>query len=241
MQWILGAGAAASATLFFTYASKSPSSQLFGATFVSGVDPNQVALTYDDGPNDPYTFQLLELLEKHQAKATFFVVGKFVKKRPDIVRAIADAGHALGNHTFSHPNLTYVSMEKLRREIEDTEAAIADATGRRSTLFRPPFGARRPGIFGEVRRLGMIPTMWSVTTRDWKYNNTDEIERHTVSQLSNHTDKRGDVILLHDGDHLAMGADRSRSVEITERLLLRFKNEGRECVTVPTMMKELVS
>jgi peptidoglycan/xylan/chitin deacetylase (PgdA/CDA1 family) len=239
MEWLLGAGAAATATLFLTYASKSPSSQLFGQSFVSGANPDEVALTYDDGPNDPYTLQLLEVLEKHQARATFFVVGKFVKQRPDIVRAIADAGHAIGNHTFSHPNLTYVTREKLRQEIQDTGSAIADAIGARTTLFRPPFGARRPGIFGEVRRLGLTPIMWSVTTRDWKYNNTDEIERHTLRQLSTGGTGRGDVILLHDGDHLAMGADRSRSVETTSRLLLRFKAEGRRCVTIPTMMQDL--
>src|SRR5437868_15210496 len=86
MEWLLGAGAAATATLFLAYASKSPSSQIFRQAFVSGANPAHVALTYDDGPNDPYTFQLLELLEKHQARATFFVVGKFVKQRPDIVR-----------------------------------------------------------------------------------------------------------------------------------------------------------
>src|SRR4051812_10062814 len=86
------------------YHTMSPTSQLYGRTFLGeGRGSKRLALTFDDGPNDPHTRQLLDVLAKHQVKATFFVIGKFVKQRPDIVRAVVDAGHVIGNHTYSHP------------------------------------------------------------------------------------------------------------------------------------------
>src|SRR5215471_6726192 len=93
----LSAGAASCAG----YASMAPQSQLYGRTLTHGADPKQIALTFDDGPNDPHTLRLLEVLARYEAKATFFLIGKYVRLRPDIVRAIAAAGHEIGNHTHS--------------------------------------------------------------------------------------------------------------------------------------------
>jgi peptidoglycan/xylan/chitin deacetylase (PgdA/CDA1 family) len=106
-----------------------PGPQLYGRTLTHGNDPRQIALTYDDGPNDPHTLHLLDLLAKHNAKATFFLIGKYVRQRPDIVRAIQQAGHAIGNHTYNHPNLIFLSAARVRQELEDCDKAIKDAIG----------------------------------------------------------------------------------------------------------------
>src|ERR1700704_779398 len=118
------------------YATMAPGSQLYGRTLTHGSDPQQMALTFDDGPNDPHTMQLLDVLARHNAKATFFLIGKYVRQRPEIARAILAAGHEIGNHTDSHPNLIFVSADRLRRELDDCRKSLEDALGTRATLFR---------------------------------------------------------------------------------------------------------
>src|SRR4051794_24848872 len=123
-----------------------PRSQLFGRTFIGDeAEGRQLALTFDDGPNDPHTLRLLEVLARHEVKATFFVIGRYVEQRPDIVRTIVSEGHIVANHTHTHPNLIFRSQTQLRDEIARCERALDDAVGsRHAPLFRPPFGARRP-------------------------------------------------------------------------------------------------
>ena len=211
-----------------------PTSQVCGQTFI-GLPPGarQLALTYDDGPNDPYTQRLLEVLDRHQVKATFFLIGKFVEQRPDIARAVVAAGHAIGNHTWDHPNLIFCSSAETHRQLQRTQQAIFDATGVEARLFRPPFGGRRPISLSVARSLGLQPVMWNVTCRDWKAKSADEIVAHAERQM-----RGGDVILLHDGEFHRIGVDRSRSVEASDRILSRYKSEGYEFVTIPEMMRE---
>ena len=160
----LGAAAVVGAAGYQTMA---PAGQWYGRDFAGlRAGSKQIALTYDDGPNDPHTLRLLEVLAKHSARATFFLIGRFVEQRPDIAREIADAGHAIGNHTFTHPHLIFTSNAETRRQIERCQNAIADAVGRTPTLFRPPFGGRRPGTFQIVRSFGLKPVMWSITGSD---------------------------------------------------------------------------
>src|SRR5215471_12595764 len=121
---LTGLAAAATAATYAGYASMAPQSQLYGRTLTHGHDPGQMALTFDDGPNDPHTLQLLDLLDKHGAKATFFLIGKYVRQRPEIVRAIQQAGHAIGNHTYNHPNLIFASAARVRQELEDCRKAL---------------------------------------------------------------------------------------------------------------------
>src|SRR5690242_9013336 len=110
LKALIGAGVAAAAVAA-GYQSMAPAGQWYGRTFVHGVEgTRQIALTYDDGPNDPHTLRLLEVLAKHDARATFFLIGQFVEHRPDIVREILQAGHAIGNHTFTHPRLIFTSF-----------------------------------------------------------------------------------------------------------------------------------
>src|SRR6059058_4982737 len=129
--------ASAAAASYAGYATMAPQSQLYGRTLTHGNDSRQLALTFDDGPNDPHTLHLLDVLAKHGAKATFFLIGKYVRQRPEIARAIKQAGHAIGNHTYSHPNLIFVAASRLRQELEDCRKALEDAVGEPQPLFRP--------------------------------------------------------------------------------------------------------
>jgi peptidoglycan-N-acetylglucosamine deacetylase len=187
---------------------------------------HQIALTYDDGPNDPHTLRLLEVLAKHSVHATFFLIGRYVQQRPEIVREIVQAGHVVGNHTFTHPLLTFKSETEIRQQLSECRAALQDAIGEPSNLFRPPFGGRRPAVLRVARELGLKPIMWNVTGYDWNAPPAAVIERKVANQI-----RGGDVILLHDGGHKQMGADRSQTVIATDHLITRYKSDGYEFVT----------
>jgi peptidoglycan-N-acetylglucosamine deacetylase len=214
------------------YQSMAPTGQWLGRTFTGARRGSKLlALTFDDGPNDPHTLRLLEILAKHDVRATFFVIGRYVQQRPDIVRELVKAGHAVGNHTFSHPLLTFKSVARVRNELATCHHVLTEAVGEPSNLFRPPFGGRRPAVLRIARDLRLEPVMWTVTGYDWKAPSAEYIERKVVLKV-----RGGDVILLHDGGHLEMGADRSRTVTATDRLISRYKTEGYEFLTIPEMM-----
>lgn len=227
---IAGTGAA---LVVAGYNTMAPKSQLYGKTFIgTGLRNRQIALTFDDGPNDPHTFHLLEILARHGIKATFFMIGKYVDLRPDIAQAVADAGHAVGNHTYTHPNLIFQSGWQLRDEISRCDRALNDAAGeKRTKLFRPPFGGRRPATLRIVRQMGLTPVMWNVTGWDWSAKSSAFIENKVNNQV-----RGGDVILLHDGGHLQFGTDRSFTVQAVERMIERYRQEDYTFVTVPEMM-----
>jgi peptidoglycan/xylan/chitin deacetylase (PgdA/CDA1 family) len=220
--------ASAAAAVASGYQSMAPTGQWYGRTFfkIPGAG-KRIALTYDDGPNDPHTQRLLEVLARHEVKATFFMIGRFVRQRPEIARAVAQAGHVIGNHTFTHPLLIFQSAAQTRLELLDCRAALADAIGEHSNLFRPPFGGRRPVTLRIARELGMEPVMWNVTGYDWNAPPAFVIEKKVVRRI-----RGGDVILLHDGGHRAVGADRSQTVIATDNLVRRYKDEGYEFVAI---------
>jgi len=227
--------AAAAAAVAAGYQSMAPTGQWYGRTFARGLrGSRQIALTYDDGPNDPHTLALLDVLAKHDVRATFFMIGRFVRERPDIARAVAEAGHTIGNHTFTHPLLIFKSAAQTRAELLECRAALTDAVGEHSNLFRPPFGGRRPATLRVARELGMETVMWNVTGYDWKAPAASVIEAKIARQV--HADG-GAVILLHDGGHGRMGAYREQTVIATDNLIRRYKDQGFQFVTVPEMMK----
>ena len=216
------------------YQSMAPTGQWFGKTF-TGLPhgSRQLALTYDDGPNDPHTLRLLEVLAKHNVLATFFLIGRYVEQRPDLAREIVQAGHTVGNHTFTHPLLILQSEPEIRRQLTRCKAALQDAVGQHSNLFRPPFGGRRPAVLHIAREIGLQPVMWNVTGYDWNAPPAAAIERKVASHI-----RGGNVVLLHDGGHKQLGSDRSQTVIATDHLLTRYKSEGFEFVTIPKMMAE---
>jgi len=229
---VIGAGAAALAGTA-AYQSMAPTGQWCGRTFVRGKPGSkQIALTYDDGPNDPHTLRLLEVLAKHGARATFFLIGRFVEQRPDIVREIVKAGHVVGNHTFTHPRLIFTSAVQTRIELQRCQQAIAAAVGQDVNLFRPPFGGRRPETLRIVRTMGLTPVMWSITGFDWTAPPAERIVRRVSRYI-----RGGDVVLLHDGSHLGIGADRAQTVIATGRILEHWSSQGYKFVAVPEMLE----
>ena len=210
----------------------SPTGQWFGRTF-TGLPrgTKQIALTYDDGPNDPHTLRLLEVLAKHEVHATFFLIGRYIEQRPDIVRDILKAGHITGNHTFTHPLLTLKSAAETHDELTRCRSALQNAIGEHSNLFRPPFGGRRPSTLRVARELGLEPIMWNVTGYDWNAPPAAQIERKVDGQI-----RGGDVILLHDGGHKQMGADRSQTVIATDHLITKYKSQGYTFRTISELL-----
>src|SRR5215472_190512 len=124
---ILASLLAGTAAVAAAYQSMSPTGQWYGRTFTGlAQGTKKLALTYDDGPNDPHTLRLLEVLDRHQVRATFFMIGQFVRERPEIARAVAEAGHVIGNHTFTHPNLIFSSTRETRVELGECERILSD-------------------------------------------------------------------------------------------------------------------
>lgn len=229
---------AAAAAAYAGYASMAPHPQLYGRTLTGGGDPRQIALTFDDGPNDPHTLHLLDLLARHEARATFFLIGKYVRQRPDIARAIRQAGHAIGNHTYNHPNLIFCSPGRVLQELQECRSALEDAVGESQPLFRPPFGGRLPHVLRAARSLGLLPVMWSVTAYDWNAKSADAIIATVLRQMHTRKKPAGEIILLHDGSHLAFAANRAYTVQATQHLLEKFSAEAKEFVSIPGLASE---
>ena len=202
------------------YAAKSPGSQFFGKTIVAGDDPRQIALTFDDGPNDPYTQQLLDLLARHRVQATFFLVGNYVLRRPDLARAIDQAGHLIGNHTMSHPSLLWQTQERVRQELAACKALLEDVLGKEIAYFRPPFGARRPDVLHIAKEIGLKPVMWNITAHDWDASDSEALAAKVRAGIRrNRRLERSSNVLLHDGGHLHFGVDRSVTLSATSIVL----------------------
>jgi peptidoglycan/xylan/chitin deacetylase (PgdA/CDA1 family) len=201
---------------------------------VAGRDRDEFALTFDDGPNDPWTGRLLDVLARHKVRATFFLIGRYVRQRPDLAREIRDAGHLIGNHTVTHPALAVESAPRIREELAGCNATLEDALGEPVRFFRPPFGARRPEVLRVARELGLEPVMWNAMGYDWRLNATAErIAAHLERGIArNRRRGRGSNLLLHDGGHAAFGVERSQSVAATQMILERHEPGAVRYVTV---------
>jgi peptidoglycan-N-acetylglucosamine deacetylase len=207
----------------FQYAALWPGSQIFGLTLVAPARPGELALTFDDGPNPACTPRLLNLLAQYGAKGTFFLLGSFAKQEPGLTKQIADGGHLIGNHSWSHPNLSLSAPARIREELRRTRETLEQLIGQPIRYFRPPFGARRPYVLRTARRMGMTPVLWNAMTSDWKEPSPDRIaERLTEKIEANHRRGRASNIVLHDGSHHGLNADRGPSLAATEQLLARF-------------------
>ncbi|WP_342505395.1 polysaccharide deacetylase family protein [Sporosarcina sp. FSL K6-2383] len=150
----------------------------------------KVALTFDDGPDPKVTTQILDTLQKYNAKATFFMLGSRVEYYPDIAKNVKDAGHELGNHTWNHPDLTKADSEKIGNEINRTSTIIETVTGTKATAFRPPYGAVNQKVSSQT---GLPVVLWDVDTLDWKHRNANRL----LMKVKEET-KDGSIILMHD-------------------------------------------
>jgi len=227
---VVGAAAVAGSAAWGAVA---PSSQMFGPTVRHTSAAKKIALTFDDGPNPAVTSRLLELFDRHSVRATFFLIGKFVRECPELVQEISARGHLLGNHTDTHANLIFQSRAGLREELERCQTAIAAATlAAPPRWMRPPYGYRTPLLKSEVRRAGMQGVvMWSKIGWDW----TPQPPERLIARLARAARpgrSHGDIVVLHDGDHRALGGDRHHVVTALEHWLPRWRDAGLEFVTI---------
>ncbi|MDM7325521.1 MAG: polysaccharide deacetylase family protein [Thermosynechococcus sp. Uc] len=185
-----------------------------------------VALTFDDGPWGSSTRQVLQILKEEDVKATFFVLGKHALMYPDVIVDIVKAGHAVGNHSWSHPYKA-VAAEVAKQEIENTSALIAKQSQAQTRLFRPPGGNLTTGLVDYAKSKNYAIIMWSVDTHDTRPNTTaaDIVER-TLREV-----KAGSIILLHDG-----GGDRTTTRKALPTLIRRLRQKGYRFVTVPELL-----
>ena len=215
------------------YAGLYPNSQIFGRVLIAGRDPRQLALTYDDGPNPAVTPALLDLLGRYGVRATFFLIGRFVRQQPLLAREIAEAGHLIGNHSMTHPWLVLQSGERIRQELRGANVLLEDVLGMPVRYFRPPHGARRPYVIRAANELGLATVQWNVTAADWKAIGAQAIARNVERGIErNQARGSGSNILLHDGGHLGLGAERLATTAATAQILSQYA--GDRFVTVDT-------
>jgi peptidoglycan-N-acetylglucosamine deacetylase len=215
-----GAVALAGTAATLTYGMVAAGSQVFGPTLVAPPRPNQLALTFDDGPNPTATPQLLEILARHNVRATFFLVGQFVLREPALTREIAAAGHVIGNHTMTHPYLPWQSRARILSELTDCNRALEDTLGRPVQLFRAPHGARRPAVFRAARSLNLQTVQWNLIVQDWEPVDAATIHGRISSGITRNTARgRGTNVVLHDGGHTSLGEPRLPTVAAVEMLL----------------------
>jgi polysaccharide deacetylase family sporulation protein PdaB len=191
----------------------------------------KIALTFDDGPNDPYTSEVLKVLKDNHVRATFFLVGKNVEANPQAAREIVAAGHAIGNHSYDHRNLVTRTNAQVRDEILKAEKAIEEATGQKTALFRPPYGDKDAFTLRQTRQLGYVMIEWSVSAEDWRRPGPRRIVANVVKDVRN-----GSIILMHDGDKIRRG-DRSQTVAALPQIIAQLRQEGYEFVTIPELLK----
>ena len=222
-----GLGAAAGLGLAaggLAYAAMWPASEIFGQTLIAPPRPGELALTFDDGPNPAWTPRLLDILAVHSVRATFFLVGRYAQAEPALVRSIAEGGHLIGNHSWSHPNLAITAPSGVRAELSQTSDTLAQITGLPVRYFRPPFGARRPDVLQAAKQLGMKPVLWNAITTDWRETSADHIAERLQRRIDNlEEDGWAANIVLHDGGHLALGANRGPSVAAAGQIIGSYR------------------
>jgi len=238
----------------------SSTSELFGPALHHTPDASLIALTFDDGPNPACTPQLLKLLERHRASATFFLVGRSARACPELVREIADRGHGIGNHTQTHANLAWLPAGRIAEELQACQESILGALGSERDaapiLMRPPFGYRGPQLWSALPRAGLRGVaMWSLKCCDWRPQPAQRLikrlglvaQRSGLDARGGNEDKSlpggarrrhrgGEVVLLHDGDARKLGADRGHVLAALEYWLPRWRDAGFQFVTMNSLV-----
>lgn len=222
----LPAAVSAAALGYAAYAAAWPSSQRWGGGLcrLPG-GRKEIALTFDDGPGRD-TVRFLEALDALDVPATFFLCGQNVNRNPGVARSIATAGHAVGNHTHTHPRLTFCSYGRVRQELASAQTAISDATGTAVTLFRPPYGLRSPALRRLLPEFGLTSVHWTVIGNDWK-READAIASRVVRKSC-----EGAIVCLHDAHPTDPAADRTETLRAVRMIVPRLRSRGYRFVSL---------
>ncbi len=226
MSWVAETtgGIAAAGALVGSWAwTQWPTNPLLGATLLHGPEPRELALTFDDGPNDRYTQEIMERLAQARVHATFFFIGSHAQPLPWLVRQVAQAGHVIGNHTVDHPNLAFLPAARIREQLYGCNAMLEDILGAPVRYFRPPYGGRRPAVLRIAQELGLRTVLWNSMGYDWRPHRPPKAIMKAVERgiRRNRSVGRGSTILLHDGAPESQDANRGRTVAATASLLER--------------------
>ena len=186
----------------------------------------QVALTFDDGPHPRLTKEILAILEEYGVKATFFMIGENVNNYPEAAKAVADAGHEIGNHTEKHRHISSLNEATLTQELEACKKSIYSVCGVYPTLFRPPEGATPAFVLKCAERFSYPVILWSIDTKDWEIKSTGKIADSVLSGI-----KPGAIILMHD----YVGKN-SKTPDALRILLPSLLEQGYEFVTVSELL-----
>jgi peptidoglycan-N-acetylglucosamine deacetylase len=218
------------------WAAVSPASQLYGPVLRRTGSRRTVALTFDDGPNPAITPALLDLLARYRARATFFLIGRHVRACPELAADLVARGHAVGNHTDTHPNLLWRSSRRIREELARCQDAVAKTTGRQARWMRPPYGFRGPQLAGIVRQGGWAGiALWTRAAFDWKPQPPEPMIRRLARA------RGGEILLMHDGDPFLDRADRSHVLRALEHWLPQWTDAGLEFVTLDDLAQAAAS
>ncbi len=187
----------------------------------------KISLTFDDGPHPELTYSILDILDRFNAKATFFCIGKHIETYPKIVKEISVRGHSIGNHSYSHGNfIAFSSKSKWLEEIQKTDAIIKELTNDTPSLFRPPFGVTTPKLAKAIKETEHKVIGWNNRPFDTVLKNKDLVLKRIIKHIS-----PGGIILLHD--------TQPNTLYILERLLLHLKQHQFEVVTINDLLNEV--
>ncbi|MDP4127152.1 MAG: polysaccharide deacetylase family protein [Bacillota bacterium] len=206
-----------------------PKSELTAGTIVwlGPEDKNQVALTFDDGPNPEYTPQILAVLDRYHVKATFFMVGEMARQYPGVVREVADQGNEVADHTMTHPEAPKVDSQGLMQEVGGAAQLLERISGRKVHYFRPPYGYFDVAYFQTCRDNNMDVVLWSIVPRDWEQPPAEVIVRRVASEI-----RPGAIVLLHDG-----GGNRRQTVKALPLIIEAIQAKGLKPVTLSQLLE----
>jgi peptidoglycan/xylan/chitin deacetylase (PgdA/CDA1 family) len=195
-------------------------------------DRRGVGLTFDDGPHPLHTPQVLEILDRFQAKATFFVIGRHLQEHGALVAAASEAGHVIGNHTYHHfRTMNFFPSERIREEILACQNEVEKWAGYKPRFYRQPTGFRNPRIFGILKELQISMVGWQVRAFDTQRQNPEVIARRILQKV-----QPGGVILLHDGSDSASNEDRTATLQALPEILAGLRDRGMEFLTLAELL-----
>lgn len=186
-----------------------------------------VALTFDDGPDQPYTQQILDVLNKNGVKGTFFVLGGNAKAYPDLIKEMISQGHELGNHTMSHDKMKNKSVDKMATDIQSVDIILQNLGYKKDIPFRAPFGITSHNLKAALKKLNKEHVLFNFLPQDWTNISAQQIYDNVMKQM-----RPGLIITLHDG-----GKRRDNTVKATQMLITNLKEQGYQFVTVSELLQ----